>query len=114
MLTSFFTQYASTHSWPALRGIKSDMPLQKFPMFVDDAQGKRATLKKKNIHLDDGWTGCVICPDSVDMDSTSYRWGEDPVAEAACMQIFSLPTHPTMTLFEAQRLARAVDEVCKK
>lgn len=85
---------------PLPSGVREGLPLQKLPLFVPDAQGIRRALKARNIHLDDGWTGCVICPDSVQIENTGYQWGQDPEAERRCQQILSLPTHPTMT--EAQ------------
>ncbi|MBP9751199.1 MAG: DegT/DnrJ/EryC1/StrS family aminotransferase [Candidatus Peribacteraceae bacterium] len=85
---------------PLPAGVREGLPLQKLPLFVPDAQGIRRALKQRNIHLDDGWTGCVICPDSVHLENTGYQWGQDPEAERRCQQILSLPTHPTMT--EAQ------------
>lgn len=113
MLTKFFLEYGKEKKWPLLPGIHSDMPLQKFPLFVSGAKEKRALLKKDNIHLDDGWTGCVVCPDTVDITETGYESGSDPAAEKACMAILSLPTHPTMTIKQAKVLAERIDELLK-
>ena len=63
--------------------------------------------------MDDGWTGCVVCPDTVDPVDAGYDPGSDPAAENACLQILSLPTHPTMTLSQAVQLAGFVDELLK-
>ncbi len=112
-ITSFFLQTAKERGWPVLGNITSDLPLQKFPLFTTEADKIRQKLKEENIHLDDGWTGCVICPDSVDMDTMEYPYGKDPIAEEACLRILSLPTHPTMTLFQAQRLAKRIDELLR-
>lgn len=113
-LTSFFLSHGRTHNWPIPDGISADLPLQKFPIFVTGAPKKRAELLKSNIHLDDGWTGCVICPESVTIESAGYEWGKDPIAEQACTLILNLPTHPTMTLYQAQILARRIDELLMK
>ena len=104
MLTAFYLEEGQKQRWPLLAGVHGELALQKFPLFISDAEKLRESLKAKNIYLDDGWTGCVICPDTVDLDATDYRWGEDPVAEAACLQILSLPTHPTMSLHQAKHL----------
>jgi dTDP-4-amino-4,6-dideoxygalactose transaminase len=96
-----------------LSGIHADFPLQKFPLFIGSAQSIRAILKKENMHLDDGWTNCVVCPDSVSLPDAGYEWGADPKAEAACKQILSLPTHPTMTLMQAETLSRRLDTLLK-
>ncbi len=103
-LTRFYLEQCATYGWPVLHGIGSDLPLQKFPMFVSNAEKIRRELKKKNIYLNDGWTGCVICPESVDPSVCGYRHGNDPKAEEISQQILSLPTHPLMTLKDVERL----------
>lgn len=110
-LVSFFAHHGREHHWPLLAGIPDGLPLQKFPLFVLNARAKRAMLKKENIHLDDGWTGCVICPEDIELTQTGYEHGMDPAAERVCRQILSLPTHPTMTLIQAERLARRIDQL---
>ncbi len=112
-LTEFYLSHGTSHAWPMLESITQEMPLQKFPLFVSDASGKRKKLKTTNIHLDDGWTGCVVCPDTVTMDATGYVKGADTIAESACMQILSLPTNPTMTMEQAKRLAEIIDVLLK-
>jgi len=100
----FIPRSAEREGGPLLAGVTPDLPLQKFPLFVKNADGIRAALKKRNIHLNDGWTGCVICPEGVDMDEAHYIPGSDPEAEAACEKILSLPTHPTMSRKQAEEL----------
>ncbi|NOS67071.1 MAG: aminotransferase class I/II-fold pyridoxal phosphate-dependent enzyme [Candidatus Peribacteraceae bacterium] len=106
MLTRFYLEQCAEHGWPVLHGIRSDLPLQKFPMFLEGAEKIRQSLKKKNIHLHDGWTGCVICPESVDPASLGYRDGDDPRAEEVCEQILCLPTHPNMRFSDGSTLIR--------
>lgn len=108
MLTRFYLEQCAEHGWPVLHGIRSDLPLQKFPMFIPGAEKIRQQLKAKNIHLHDGWTGCVICPESVDPSSLGYADGDDPRAEEVAEQILSLPTHPLTTIDDAKRAARAL------
>jgi dTDP-4-amino-4,6-dideoxygalactose transaminase len=108
-LTAFFLRHGKENDWPLVSAIREHLPLQKFPLFVRDAQEKRRVLKRKNMHLDDGWTGCVVCPDSIDLPATGYEWGDDPQAEKCCKQILSLPTHPTMSLRQAEVLAAEID-----
>ncbi len=114
MLTSFYLAEGKKRSWTMLGGIRSDLPLQKFPLFVSGAREKRTSLKKQNIHLDDGWTGCVVCPDTVAIDETGYESGSDPAAERACKAILSLPTHPTMTVKQAEVLVERVDKLFRE
>ncbi len=113
-LTTFYLDYGLRHGWPLLSGVQDHLPMQKFPLFVSNASHVRAELRRQNIHLDDGWTGCVICPDTVEPHDAGYEEKMDPVAEKACLQILSLPTHPTMTMMQAQKLTRLIDDFFKQ
>ncbi|HRH93731.1 MAG TPA: DegT/DnrJ/EryC1/StrS family aminotransferase, partial [Candidatus Peribacteria bacterium] len=112
-LTRFYFDCAKKWNWPMLGGVSAHLALQKFPLFVKNANGIRAQLKQHNIHLDDGWTGCVVCPETVDLPATSYEPGSDPEAEAACEMILSLPTHPTMSLKQAKTLAELLNPLLR-
>jgi perosamine synthetase len=104
ILSAFYLAQTKALGVDVPSAIDTDLPLQKFPVFTHNAPLLRHQLRAKNIHLDDGWTGCVICPDTVDMAATNYIPGSDPTAEKVSVRILSLPTHPTMTLAQAQRL----------
>ena len=110
LLTRFYFEETAKRNWPTLLGITPDLPLQKFPLFVKHAEGIRQRLKKQNIHLHDGWTGCVICPTDVCAENLGYKDGQDPAAEMAGLQILSLPTHPDMTLQQAQKLMELLEK----
>ncbi|HVW66828.1 MAG TPA: aminotransferase class I/II-fold pyridoxal phosphate-dependent enzyme [Candidatus Peribacteraceae bacterium] len=114
MLTKLYLEHGKMNGWPVLEGVTADLPLQKFPLFIAGADRIRATLKKQNVHLSDGWTGCVICPAGVDEAAAGYEDGTDPAAEAVCEQILSLPTHPTMTLSQAHTLIQLLDPLLKR
>lgn len=103
-LVAYYHDQALQRGWQVLAGIRRDLPLQKYPLFVHNAAQIRTALKRSNVYLDDGWTGCVVCPESVDLPASGYEPGCDPVAEGACEAILCLPTHPTMTLPQAKRL----------
>jgi perosamine synthetase len=109
MLTKFYFKEGTKRNWPMLLAVTPDLPLQKFPLFVEKAERIRRQLKKHNIHLHDGWTGCVICPHDADEEAVGYKDGDDPKADMAGEQILSLPTHPTMTLTQAKKLVALLD-----
>ncbi len=113
MLTDFYQTHAFKENWPVLGSVSASFPLQKFPLFVGNAEAIRRQLKKHNVHLYDGWTGCVVCPETVNDTDAGYRDGSDPAAESACQQILSLPTHPTMTKTQAETLVRLLDPLLK-
>src|SRR3989338_8522153 len=55
-------------------------------------------LQLINIHLHDGWTGCTIITESVH-------------AKTIEKHILNLPTHPTMTNKQAQKLIRSLKNI---
>lgn len=108
-LTSFYVEHLRGMDGivvPAAVG--TDLPLQKFPLFLNAAPKVRRALKKFNIHLDDGWTGCVVCPANISIDETGYEKGADPEAETVCEGILSLPTHPGTSMDDAKEVLRAL------
>jgi len=107
-LVKYYLEACAKHGWPVLHAINGSLPLQKFPLFFPDADGIRRKLKRRNIHLDDGWTGCVVCPRSISKEEAGYRKGSDPRAEEVAVSILSLPTHPGTSVFDASRLVEAL------
>lgn len=93
--------------------IDQDLPLQKFPFFVLNADAVRAKLRRKNIHLNDGWTNCVVCPSNASPAQAGYVPGSDPEAEAVCQKILSLPTHPGTSEKDALHLVKILDTMLK-
>lgn len=114
LLTNFYIEALHRESLPIPAGIRENLPLQKFPIFVQNADGIRSSLRRNNIHLNDGWTGCVVCPADIDLLRTGYIPGSDPQAEAACAMILSLPTHPTMTIDLARKLMKELSSILRK
>lgn len=108
-LTAFYFEEGTKRGWKLLLGVKPELPLQKFPLFTEGAEKIRLKLKKKNIHLHDGWTGCVICPPGTEMETTGYKDGRDPDAEFAGQSILCLPTHPGTSLAQAEKLVKLLD-----
>ncbi len=90
------------------KAIHPALPMQKFPLFVRGAERIRHALKQKNIHLQDGWSGCTICPPGSPLEEADYKLGSDPKAEEASERILSLPTHPTMSENQALQLIQAL------
>ena len=112
-LTTFYRYEAEKHDWNFPNQINENISLQKFPIFVEDADARRADLKQKNIHLDDGWTGAVVCPRSTDQQAMNYEKGSCPNAENASLTILSLPTHPGMSLNQAKKLIDATERAIR-
>ncbi|OIO53044.1 hypothetical protein AUJ46_06035 [Candidatus Peregrinibacteria bacterium CG1_02_54_53] len=113
-LTTYYFAEAAQRHWTFPKAIHPDLPLQKFPLFMKNAEGIRRALKKQNIHLQDGWSGCTICPPGSPQESVCYTPASNPVAESSATMILSLPTHPTMTEGQAHALAERLDILLKQ
>ncbi len=103
-LTTLYLEASSRHHFQTPSGLSEHFPLQKFPIFVSDADQVRKRLKAKNIYLDDGWTGTVVCPRNANQAHADYVQGSCPNAESIARRILTLPTHPTMTEKQAKML----------
>ena len=112
--TKQYLQACKDLGWKPLDGITPDLPLQKFPLFLRDSAHIRQRLKQHNIHLDDGWTGCVVCPGDADAAAAGYADGSDPLAEEYCLRILSLPTHPGTSAAAAARLVRTLSPLLRQ
>lgn len=96
-LTKLYLRIAQERGWvyPAL--ISETMPLQKFPMYLEEPHVVRSALKLQQIYLDDGWSGAVVNPKTVDPAAAGYARGMCPVADRIASHLLTLPTHPTMS-----------------
>jgi perosamine synthetase len=103
-LTEIYYAAAKEYNWNIPAGVDTHLPLQKFPLLVQNADEIRLKLKTKNIYLDDGWTGASICPRTVNQEAAGYIPGSCPKAERLSNQILTLPIHPTMTEKQAKKL----------
>lgn len=107
-LAKLYLQAAKENNWSYPKSITAEMPLQKFPIFIDKADALRASLKKQHIYLEDGWTGAVVCPRASDQEAANYHASSCPVAEQVSQTIVNLPTHPTMTKKQCKQLLVAL------
>ncbi len=106
-MTDLYMRAAKEQEWRVPEGASLAPALQKFPLYVHDADGLRRTLKHEQIYLDDGWVSAVVNPRSVDPVSAAYEQGSCPVAEDVAKHIVTLPTHPTTTKEQATYLVHA-------
>ena len=106
-LTMFYYDALSAQGRKIPGELKRDMALQKFPIVVSDADVIRRELKKRNIHLEDGWTGAAVCPRSTNQEAAQYT---NPCTNVDTVknEILSLPTHPTMSIGQAVKLLDAL------
>ncbi len=109
--TAQYLSAASEKGWNVPQEVTSHLPLQKFPLLIENPDDMREKLKKKGIYLDDGWTGAVVCPRTVDQEATNYIAGSCPHAEQVARSILTLPTHPTMTKKQVKKLLETLQRI---
>lgn len=110
-LSEHYAAVASASHWNVPLEAKEAEALQKFPLLLPEADSIRAALKQHEIYLDDGWTGAVINPRNVDQQAMKYRKHSCPRAEKLATEILCLPTHPTMTMKQADELIKTLQTI---
>ncbi|HXS15171.1 MAG TPA: hypothetical protein VN711_03520, partial [Candidatus Saccharimonadales bacterium] len=78
--------------------------LLRYPIFVDDPKGMRKYFRKNgNIYLGD-WYSNVIDPKGTDLASIGYIKGSCPQAEEMAEHIINLPTYPTLSQTDLEKV----------
>lgn len=80
----------------------------RFPILVKDPDELIKLAKKKQILLGN-WYCPVIAPAGVDLALQSYQSGSCPNAENLSQKVVNLPTHPKMTLADANRVISVIN-----
>jgi len=62
--------------------------------------------ENQGIFLNDGWRQSPVVPLDTDLSQVDYAWGVCPRAEQLAEKIINLPTHPNVTLREAQKIVK--------
>jgi dTDP-4-amino-4,6-dideoxygalactose transaminase len=79
----------------------------RYNVLTERAEALRGYLKKQGIVAGD-WYRQPVTP-SVDLTSAGYESASCPRVEQACRQSVNLPTYPTMSLTDAERVVDAVN-----
>ncbi len=82
---------------------KKSFPLLRFPLLVEKRDELVAILKKNNVYIGK-WYAEIIDPKGVDYKKIFYQRGSCPNAEYIATKIINLPTYPTMTEMDAQKV----------
>lgn len=83
--------------------VDEDAPLLRFPLLVKKRDTFVHALRKKHIYLG-MWYSNVIDPIGVNFHAISYTPGSCLKAEALAKEIVNLPTYPTLTRSEQDRV----------
>lgn len=86
---------------------KNIAPLLRFPLFIEKRDEVMQVFAKKRIYLGK-WYSEVIDPRGVDLKKMFYQRGSCPNAEFIAKKIINLPTYPTMTVADAEKVVELV------
>lgn len=88
---------------------KRDTVYLRFPVLVDNKKSFLQFAKKKNILLGN-WYSTPIDPKGTDLKAAYYKTGSCPVAEAFSEKVVNLPTYPTLTIKDSQKIIKLLKE----
>jgi len=81
----------------------------RYTVLLDRPEDLKLYLRKHGLVIEKNhWYTKPITP-SLNSSLASYRTGICPVAEEVCKQCLNLPTHPLMTLNDAQKLVKIIN-----
>ncbi len=82
---------------------KKVFPLLRFPLLVEKRDELIASLKKNGVYIGK-WYAEIIDPKGVDYKKIFYKRGSCPNAEYIATKIINLPTYPTMTKHDGEKV----------
>lgn len=88
-------------------------PLLRFPLIVSDKKKIKAYFAKRGIYIGDFYNQ-VVDPLGVHLEKIYYKKGMCPNAEKIAEQVINLPTYPTMTMKDAQRIITLFKQYYRK
>lgn len=106
-IVSFYKE-AISHVGLSLR-LDDPYSLLRFPMLVADKKKIKSYFAKHGIYIGDFYNQ-PIDPPNVSMDKVFYKKGSCPNAEKTAGAIINLPTYPTMTIKDAERVVEVLNE----
>jgi dTDP-4-amino-4,6-dideoxygalactose transaminase len=92
---------------------QSDMPLLRYPIFVQNPKALQHLAKQRRIFLGD-WYQTPIAPQDIDTTKTLYQKGTCPTAEAIAQQSVNLPLNRYLTHEEQQLIVACINSYLEK
>lgn len=83
--------------------LKQAIPFLRYPTLVNRRDELLFTFRKDGIYLGN-WYAHVVDPKGADFAKVGYKMGSCPNAELAAKKVINLPTYPTMTIADANRV----------
>lgn len=99
------------------KSIKTDMadslpkniPLLRFPLLVDNPEDLKKIARKKHVYLGD-WYSNGVDPKGTDLSEIFYEYGMCPTDEYISQHIINLPTYPTMSKKDVEKVVTIVKD----
>lgn len=90
-------------------GLPYDVPLLRFPLLVDNPEELKKQARTKGVYLGD-WYSNGVDPKGVDLSGIFYTSGMCPTDEYISQHIINLPTYPTLTKKDAEKVVTILKE----
>lgn len=88
---------------------KKTVPFLRFPVLVDKRDQLLSSLKQNGVYLGK-WYSEVIDPKGTNLKAVFYQRGSCPKAEFFAKKIVNLPTYPTMTGSDVQKVIQLLKQ----
>ncbi len=85
----------------------SNIPLLRYPFLVRNPVALKRFAKKSGVLLGD-WYSHIIDPKGVDLTAIGYKKGSCPQAEYIASHIVNLPTYPTLSRKEREKVVKII------
>lgn len=85
------------------------IPLLRFPLLVNDPEKVKKQARRKGVYLGD-WYSNGIDPKGTDLSEIFYTSGMCPTDEYISQHIVNLPTYPTMSKKDAQKVVTIIND----
>lgn len=83
----------------------------KYPLLVSDPKKIINILRRKNIYINDGWSGSPVVPPSTSLEKVCYSIGSCPKAEEVSKKIIMLPTHINVSEKDAKLIFDSLENI---
>lgn len=88
------------------------IPYLRFPLFVDKPDSYIQFFRQKGIYLGK-WYSEVVDPKGTNFQKINYQIGSCPNAEMLAKKVINLPTYPTMTTKDVEKVIRVLKAYAK-
>lgn len=104
--TKFYQENIKNES---LKDLPKNMPLLRFPLLVNNPERLKKVARKKKVYLGD-WYSNGVDPKGTDLSEIFYEHGMCPTDEYISQHIINLPTYPTMSQKDVEKVVTIVNE----